>query len=757
MEQENNKETYVDKEHIKSLRKEFKYQEVYDFFKEIHYKHPKNTYVATQFLISIIDLDPSRSDEIKELSDKVIKTKNSNTAHLGYTVYYLLTGDIEQAKEHYDYIRDDKRFRAKMNIVLGRIKCPVAFRRHIFNIDDALEVLNRKDLKETRYIFVSFDVAEFYFENQDYDSAIKFYNKSLEKRHEDAKGYCYFKIAKCYTKLRDFDKADEYFNKSLDAMKKYKKNEKADEFEYYKILFEYILCLIDANRLEVAKEKISLLEKGTEKDKNLATYAKAKVYRIEENFEEAEKLLNELKNKTPLDRKLALLELIQMHSWNYNINIAIENLGEYTNEFGLDINLLLSFFYDSTDYDKTIEECKKYLNGDYDVVARFYMAKSYSRKGDLGNAEKYFEEILYKEKENVYFELAIIKARLGKYDESYDMFSKYINKKIKHHDKQGFEKGIRHLVDLLINNYNFEEAKGYIEAYHNLLGNETLTNYLYSKYYYRKQDYENAIIYLNKLYGTKYENFAKNYLVIINRNNGNPEKSEELIKELEETDYSNEAIFNSAKLDEDKHDTASLYGALNKLKSVKNSQIENMVISEMIGILLKLERYDKALEYLEEGHEKYSFPEDFYKQYKTYIYIKQGREDELSEEDIDDVFISLVRYYDITNALKNIYYLDENNCNRHPLYLSEFDLTDVYVELLLTLENYNYYVSGLYDIYIIDMGRVIGNFHGVDTTLLEVKCEHNTTNIHMMQPTLKRINVNKYKEYTRKRTDLEDK
>jgi len=55
------------------------------------------------------------------------------------------------------------------------------------------------------------------------------------------------------------------------------------------------------------------------------------------------------------------------------------------------------------------------------------------------------------------------------------------------------------------------------------------------------------------------------------------------------------------------------------------------------------------------------------------------------------------------------------------------------------------------------MGRVIGNFHGVDTTLLEVKCEHNTTNIHMMQPTLKRINVNKYKEYTRKRTDLEDK
>ena len=53
-----------------------------------------------------------------------------------------------------------------------------------------------------------------------------------------------------------------------------------------------------------------------------------------------------------------------------------------------------------------------------------------------------------------------------------------------------------------------------------------------------------------------------------------------------------------------------------------------------------------------------------------------------------------------------------------------------------------------------DMGKVIGTCNGIETQFIEIRCEQNTHNIHAIQPTLKRINVNSFGGRSRNRTDL---
>ena len=93
---------------------------------------------------------------------------------------------------------------------------------------------------------------------------------------------------------------------------------------------------------------------------------------------------------------------------------------------------------------------------------------------------------------------------------------------------------------------------------------------------------------------------------------------------------------------------------------------------------------------------------------------------------------------------------DSNKGAKQFLYTND-ELSDLYDDIYHSLNLYDYYVSDLFDVYVIDMGEVIGNFFGIETRYLEVKCEINTYNIHIMQPTLKTINVNKYLGNVRRR------
>ena len=107
-------------------------------------------------------------------------------------------------------------------------------------------------------------------------------------------------------------------------------------------------------------------------------------------------------------------------------------------------------------------------------------------------------------------------------------------------------------------------------------------------------------------------------------------------------------------------------------------------------------------------------------------------------------------------ALENVIRMNTANNGRNDLHLTISELTDLFYELSSNLDKYDYYTSELYDIYIIEMNDIIGNHYGIETKYIEVKCEQNTHNIHMIQPTCKKINVTKYDSRQRKRTELDE-
>ena len=59
-------------------------------------------------------------------------------------------------------------------------------------------------------------------------------------------------------------------------------------------------------------------------------------------------------------------------------------------------------------------------------------------------------------------------------------------------------------------------------------------------------------------------------------------------------------------------------------------------------------------------------------------------------------------------------------------------------------------MTEFYDVYIIDMGKPIGKFHGIETNYIAVKCEQNTNDIHVIEPTLRKLNMTKKEGYTSK-------
>ena len=770
-------DSYIDIKEIGELRKDGKYDVVYKMLKEKHNKHPKNAYIITQLLIATIDYKPDALDEIHMLATACMMKKKKLYGYYGFTMYHLALGNLEKAKDCYSHIKQDKFYRDKANINFRRYERGVEFRKMLFNIEEALEEFNAGNLEIRRYIFLTSDIADYYYDNEDYEKAIYYYELSNSKRNEKYKSSCYFKLGKCYAKLKNFDKADEAFKKSIDIAKqnyldnlkeekenkeksigsrKLKKN-KEYKFEYLKNVYEYVIFLINFNELEEAEKHIPTLETGSDKDKNMAKFAKAKVLNQKEKYADAIKLLEELLGGNPVDRKTSLYELVKIYTKLDNKEETKKYLDILNNEYGMNLGITLTFYYDFEDYDELIRCATPYLETEDAIEAKYYIGKAYSRQGRIIEAEKMLEEIKedkkIKSKSSILFELALVKEKLGKYEEAFNYYMSYINSKTKTHDKVGANKGFRHLIDFLINQFKFEEALQYIEIYKSINGEVDTTNLLYAKYYYRKQDYETALIYLKKLYGTKFENFAKNYEVIILRYSGRGKDAEPLLEELENTEYSNEVVLNRSKLQKDEHTIKSLNDALTGLMKVKDSKIQNMVISEELDILIKLKSYRKAMKVLDEAYQNFVFTLSEYYRYKSYILLKQGLVDAIREED-RDIFINYSISYDPVSAINSILIMNETNQNMRPLFLSDSEVTNLYYDLLNTLDNYDYYMSGLYDIYVIDMGKVVGQFHGLDTQLLEIKCEQNTTNIHVIQPTLKRVNVNKYGDYSRKKTDF---
>jgi tetratricopeptide (TPR) repeat protein len=108
---------------------------------------------------------------------------------------------------------------------------------------EALKFINEMDEKIKSQLNASYiDIAAIFIENGDFDNALLYYRKFLEKNNEDYRGH--WGIGLCYQKKGNYEKAIEYFNKAIEL--------NPMELDKARILFELGCCSRDTNNLDKA-------------------------------------------------------------------------------------------------------------------------------------------------------------------------------------------------------------------------------------------------------------------------------------------------------------------------------------------------------------------------------------------------------------------------------------------------------------------------------------------------------------------------
>ena len=753
MNNDNNEERkyYVDKKELNTLRIERRYQEAYDMVKEAFSIDPNSGFLAMQYLISTIDLYPFDSEKIKKAADTALMTSHKSSGYFGYVIYFLSIDDAKQAFEYFKLIKSSDFFFDLTITKMINYKAKEKFKLLIFDLEVYLKKLEREEITNTKYNFYTLEIARHYDRVRDFKNAVIYYNKTIEKRNEKQCQYAYSRLAFCHNQLGNYDEAKTYYKKAVEIAEIYKLT------GYLKCVHEYAFSLVLCGDYDEALKQADILEeKGVQRDKNMATSIRGKVYFRQSKYEDAIREFESLLDKEILDRKNALIDLIKAYRALVDYDNAKYYLDILYDEYPtMDPIIKASFYYDFKKNEECINYCKGFISTKYEEEAYYFMGKAYTRMGMYNEARICLESVKdTSSKIATYFELGFIYEKLGYYEKSLCSYKNLISLAVKRRDKTLLSKGIAYIISLLSNHYEFTLAEEYLEKYKEYFPHDTDSiNKLYGIYYYRKQDFENAKICFKNLYGTRYEKEAKNYLIVCYRYNGDKEESEALLSELASTNSSSHVVLNRAKLLTDYHTKDSLIEAYMSLYNIKDSEAKHMVIAQMLQILIRLGKYKRAEEMLEEAYNCYSITEDEYEKYGAYILLKSGKTEQI-EEDLKTPFINSCINYDPVKAINNIVYLNNYNKGIRSLDLNDDELTEFFYEMLNNLDNYDYYMSDLHDIYVIDMGDTAGYYYGLDTNYISIKCEQGTHNIHLIEPTLKKINATKYQGKVRIRTDI---
>lgn len=737
---------YLDMDAIGKLRQNREFKKVYEIIKDKHLKSPKNGFILSQYLLAIIHYKPSDSGEIKEVVDKLSTTKRKDFYEFGLVVYNLSLNDASEAYKHYKDIKNPFLYRF-LTYNMHFYDCSKKFRELLFDINSALKEIENPELSDIKYCFLSYDIGEYYFEHKKYQNAIAYYKLSIGRRIEAKQSICYWKLGRCYSKLYDLKECEDSYIKALRLAKKY------DNINYNKLLYDYIYSLNDLGQCRKASKLYQLLSKNTQKEINMATLVKGKIFKNEEQFDDAIVIFESLLGNKGLDEEQALTELVKTYlclSDEENASKYLDILFEKYPDHNPSIKM--SFYYDLYKFKETIDFCNGYLDTEYADEAKYYIGRSLNRLNRPKKAIKYLEEVNGKITNlNYKYELGLCYDRLGDYEKSFTYYNEYINISAKKKDRKSLNKGLCTIIDTLLNQYRFDEAYGYIELYESI-NPESINSTIYMKaqLYYHKQDYNHAEEYFKMLYGTEYELRAKNYLVIIYRFSGETDKASQTLNELENTDFDDEVKFNRVRLLEDIHTKESLDEAYNWLITIHKDEIESMVCIEKVRLLSKLGKYDIALNILREGYNNHDVEYSEYCRYRSYLSYKLGINHDVNFG-MNDKFMNVVLNYRYIDIVERIIHMKDSNLGKKEFYLNNDEIVDLYNTFNGHLDEYDYYMSELYDVYVIDFGKPIGSFFGIETSLIEIKCEQNTHNIHIIQPTLKRVNVNKYNGKIRKK------
>lgn len=751
---------FLDIKELSELRSNHEYEKVYTIAKEKYHQFPNNDFLMAQYLISTIEFNPKLIDEIKEISDILFETKvkkNIAYANMGYAIYYLGVDDVDKAYEYFKKVYDKPFHRRRIIQTISSFKCSKRFRKKIFDVDLAIEEIKNPDLHDDRYIYKTYDIGEVFIERRDYKKALYYFQLSLERRLTsiyfknkiNKQPLCYAKIGKCYFHLYDFDNFDFNYKKALEISKKVSID------LYYKILYEYILSLNDFNKTEEATKLTYELDKGSPKDQCLAIFARGKILKNLGETENAIKVFESLLSKNSSDHQYDYIELIK----SYVCLDMYDKAEEYVNKLYSDYPTTspltrVAFLHDIMKNEEAIEEAKKLLDTEYDADARYFIGRSLNRLRRYEEAEPYLEECKKTvNKSTLFFELGLVQEKTGNFDKAYEYYNEYVERVLSRGDKPRIKKGLTAMIGLLITIYEFNSANYYVHLYEEYFESDCIEDVydIKAQFYFRKQEFDKAIYYYNELLGTSFDAEARSMLAVIYRYTGQVDKIPSILEGLEGTTYKEQSKLSLAKGLKDKHTKESLEEAYKVLSSIESdAEFKNLANVEKVQILIKLKQYESADQELEKARSEFAINAKEYYRFKGYLSIKLGTFDS-EEPKYKNIFLTYAQSYNQKIASRNVQLMSDSNKGAKQFLYTNDELSDLYDDIYHSLNLYDYYVSDLFDVYVIDMGEVIGNFFGIETRYLEVKCEINTYNIHIMQPTLKTINVNKYLGNVRRR------
>lgn len=222
-----------------------KYSEDAFVHKASHYFKNENYFQAIRYYKKLILMGNCDEKNYINIATSLIKTGNYDTAinyllnmeknnMISYDMYYLLAFSYYLKTKNFDKKND---FKISIKYLEKALKLDSVNKNAYKLLGIIYEYLNdfeteRKYYKqallediENSYEFYGL-IANSYFNEKNYEDAIKYYNKSIEANKNYISSYC--NIAEIYSLKKDFDKAEKHYKKAIEISPEY-------VFPYYKI------------------------------------------------------------------------------------------------------------------------------------------------------------------------------------------------------------------------------------------------------------------------------------------------------------------------------------------------------------------------------------------------------------------------------------------------------------------------------------------------------------------------------------------
>lgn len=223
---------------------------------------------------------------------------------------------------------------------------------------------------------------------------------------------------------------------------------------------------------------------------------------------------------------------------------------------------------------------------------------------------------------------------------------------------------------------------------------------------------------------------------------GNIDKAKEYLNNLLNTSSRIYAIIELGNIEANNGNYINAKKYFESLISIDENTKKNAFL-KLLMLNIKYENYEEALIYLNELIKYNDISVNLIKQYQIYIKNKLNKLE--TKECIDGYINNQIVTYNHRTAKEHIkYHLEDNNEKEfHTKFLPNINidyLFDIVNNEIKKIKKQNF---GIQEKCIIDMGYIIGEYNGFETSLIEVITLCNTNNIITMYPV-----ASKYKVYS---------